>query len=431
MTVDASACQPHGDRAAKEDEHFQNMGVLAESKNKAVLILGGSNFMGRALVELLVERQVCLCIVNRGRRHWDTADTSLGKAARVIADRRDTEIFASRLAHATRQLGRSWDLVADFSAFDGKDICAALAGLGGSFGTYAYISSDSVYEVTSWAAEEWKPRKSEGDRISVTEDADDRPQDPALQRKLKKADSYGHGKLDAEEALSKELPAENCRSVSLRLPDVIGPYDGTLRLWAYWHWLRAGEAGAPPPQVKTFKRHTKKARREDGTAQEKDGVEEEEIPPDPPLALVFSRDVARFIVALLDRPASQDAPRCDAVNLACERQAPLGELLGLLAAASGLERERPRTAGVKRPKTFLPSVDRPWPLNLSHAKDAYGFVPTSLEDALKSCADFFKEGCSRFPKEARRAAKKLPQDASEIAIRLAGLQDCDRSSDSS
>ena len=26
------------------------------------------------------------------------------------------------------------------------------------------------------------------------------------------------------------------------------------RLWAYWHWLRAGEVGAPPPQVQSYKR---------------------------------------------------------------------------------------------------------------------------------------------------------------------------------
>lgn len=26
------------------------------------------------------------------------------------------------------------------------------------------------------------------------------------------------------------------------------------RLWAYWHWLRAGELGAPPPQVQSYKR---------------------------------------------------------------------------------------------------------------------------------------------------------------------------------
>lgn len=26
------------------------------------------------------------------------------------------------------------------------------------------------------------------------------------------------------------------------------------RLWAYWHWLRVGEMGAPPPQVQSYKR---------------------------------------------------------------------------------------------------------------------------------------------------------------------------------
>ena len=29
------------------------------------------------------------------------------------------------------------------------------------------------------------------------------------------------------------------------------------RLWAYWHWLRAGQIGAPPPQVQSYKRKRK------------------------------------------------------------------------------------------------------------------------------------------------------------------------------
>eukprot|EP00928_Gymnodinium_smaydae_P089245 TRINITY_DN73236_c0_g1_i1.p1 TRINITY_DN73236_c0_g1~~TRINITY_DN73236_c0_g1_i1.p1 ORF type:complete len:423 (+),score=64.29 TRINITY_DN73236_c0_g1_i1:80-1348(+) len=410
---------------------YENFSVFSENASQpAVLVLGGTNFMGRALVEDLLERGVRVCVVNRGREHWGTSDPSAGKTARVIADRRDTEDFARRLKGATRRLGRAWDLVADFSAFDGADIRASLAGLGADFRLYAYISSDSVYEVSSWASAKWSPSRgardgSAGAELCVVEAAGVRPGDEAQRQALNDKDSYGHGKLEAEEVLQKGLP-EGCRCVALRLPDVIGPYDGTFRLWAYWHWLRAAEDGAPPPQVQTYKGSAKRARYENG------GNGTNEVDPDPPLALVYSRDVARFIVSLLEAPpASQDVPRFDTVNLCCAEQVPLSELLTLLAAASGMECKRPRFLPSKNPKTYLPSVDRPWPLSLQRAKDVYAFKPTPLEDVLKRCARFFSDGCTQFPREARRAAKKLPSDAADMALKAAGLHKLPSSSDSS
>lgn len=74
---------------------------------------------------------------------------------------------------------------------------------------------------------------------------------------LKNADGYGHEKLQGEERLLLELPPGR-KAVVLRLPDVIGPFDSTHRLWAYWHWLRVAEIGAPPPQIQSYKRKRKR-----------------------------------------------------------------------------------------------------------------------------------------------------------------------------
>merc|ERR1712167_507038 len=85
----------------------------------------------------------------------------------------------------------------------------------------------------------------------VAEVAGFRPDSSSERKRLRKADSYGDGKMEAEEALARGLEEQEalcCRSVSLRLPDVIGPFDDTYRLWAYWHWLHAGDV--EPPQVK-------------------------------------------------------------------------------------------------------------------------------------------------------------------------------------
>eukprot|EP00930_Biecheleria_cincta_P098102 TRINITY_DN89792_c0_g1_i1.p1 TRINITY_DN89792_c0_g1~~TRINITY_DN89792_c0_g1_i1.p1 ORF type:complete len:427 (-),score=95.69 TRINITY_DN89792_c0_g1_i1:57-1337(-) len=387
---------------------------VSEQRRPAVLVLGGSKFMGKALVDDLLDQKAKICVVNRGRKHWGSSYPSAGKTARVLADREEPELFARRLREATRRLGRAWDMVVDFSAFDGNDMRASLDGLGANFKLYVYISSDSIYEVSAWAAAKWKPNESHtGEEIVVTEDLAVRPTDPSEQRALNKKDDYGHGKLVGEEVLRERLPP-GCRCLFVRLPDVIGPFDATFRLWAYWHWLRAGELGTPPPQVQAYK--PKKRQREAGGSEQ--SKRQRQLPPeDPVLAVVFSQDVARFCASLLNRPWPREEP-CDAVNVGCLEQVQLCELLCRLARTSGCQRARPRLQPVKDPKTFLPSVDRPWPLCFARAKEVYGFEPTPLDTVLERCEAFFREGCELFPDEAKRAAKKLPEEAADMALKL-------------
>lgn len=408
---------------AADQRHFRNFEALASADGAeappAVLVLGGSTFMGRALVERLVARPARVCTVNRGRKYWGTDDPSGGRAARLIADRRGAKEFAALLDEATKRVGGRWSLVADFSAYNGDDIRAALAGLQGRFDRYAYISSDSSYEVSAWAEDDWLPREGVSSEPCVAEPDSNRPDDKSARKRLKKADSYGDGKLEAEEALAEGLrESKGCHAVSLRLPDVIGPYDDTLRLWAYWHWLHAGPKD--PPQVPDTQAR-KRPRRSKDLAPADDPI---------PLSFVFSQDVARFIVDLLDLPISPDTPVHDAVNVACEAQPDLKQFLSLMAEAAGLE-VPPAVKVVSRPKTFLPSVDRPWQLSVSRLLTVYRFTPTPLPEVLKSCADWFKEACKDFPQDARRAAGKLPAEARKVAIERAGLGHLSSSSSSS
>mmetsp|Transcript_135584 Transcript_135584/g.433762 ORF Transcript_135584/g.433762 Transcript_135584/m.433762 type:complete len:450 (-) Transcript_135584:118-1467(-) len=432
-----------------EARKFRNFEALAAadggSPAPAVLVLGGSTFMGRALVERLVARPARLCVVNRGRTYWGTDDPSCGKAARLMADRRDAKAFATALDEATRRLGGSaprWDLVADFSAFNGPDIRAALDGLQGRFDRYVYISSDSVYEVSAWAGECWLPRPTAVPHAPLVVEGDsERPAEGSRRRALKRADGYGDGKLEAEEALAAGL-AEHSGSgpgLALRLPDVIGPFDDTLRLWAFWHWLQAGPQ--EPPQVHD-PRSVKRPRRslaEDGgrSRQAADGKPSEELlfeePDTVPLTFVFSHDVARFIDGLLDSAsatATAPPPSFDAVNLACQEQPDLRGFLGLLATASGLQ-SPPRLAEVEKPRTFLPSVERPWNLSCQRMLEVYRFTPTPLADVLKSCAEWFAKGCDEFPRDALRAAMKLPPAPRKLAIQRSGLTATPSSSSSS
>ena len=361
-----------------------------EGTSPAVLVLGGSTFMGRETVDALLQLPARVCVVNRGRAYWGTRDPSGGRVARVAADRRDPRAFAERLDGVTQRVSR-WALVADFSAYNGADVQAALEGLRGRFDVYAYVSSDSVYEVSMLAGSGWAGAGPVGERLS------ERPADAASRKRLKKADNYGDGKLEAEEALVEGLKGTTSRAVALRLPDVIGPFDDTMRLWAYWHWWHAGPDNLPQVR-KTLKRPR------DASAE------------DPPLAFVFSRDVARFMVHVM----GSGPPGFDAVNLGCNLQVPLKEFLELLANASGLPKSSP--SAVDRPKGFLPSVDRPVPLDFRHLQEVYQFATTPLPEVLRITAEWFAEACNTFPEEAAEAAMKLPPDARAPALAHAGLE---------
>ena len=391
-----------------ENEDVLKADAVSTGSKPAVLVLGGSTFMGRETVQTLLELPARVCVVNRGRSYWGTRDPSNGRVARLTADRRDKRHFSERLDMVTTRLEEKWALIADFSAYDGADIRCALEGLRGRFDTYAYISSDSVYEVSSAAGSGWMLQAR-----AVDESFAQRPAEDTVRKKLRKADSYGDGKLEAEEALAEGLDSST-RAVALRLPDVIGPFDDTLRLWAYWHWLRAG-ADSCRPQVR--KLPAKRARLEaQATTESFD---------DPPLAFVFSRDVARFLAGLVGKRLQKPF---DAVNVGSDLQVPLRDFLELLSKASnpGQTGQADATGPllleeVDRPRSFLPSVERPLPLDFRHLKQAYGFDSTALPDVLKTCADWFAGACKEFPEEAAEAAMKLPAAARTAALARAEL----------
>eukprot|EP00439_Symbiodinium_sp_Y106_P059488 s4384_g8.t1 len=394
-----------GSSTLLENEDVLKPDAVGAGSKPAVLVLGGSTFMGRETVQTLLELPARVCVVNRGRSYWGTTDPSNGRVARLSADRRDRRRFSERLDMVTTRLEEKWALVADFSAYDGADMRCALEGLRGRFDTYAYISSDSVYEVSSAAGSGWMLQAQ-----AVDESLAQRPVEDTVRKKLRKADSYGDGKLEAEEALAEGL-VSSTRAVALRLPDVIGPFDDTLRLWAYWHWLRAG-ADSCRPQVR--KSPAKRARLEaQATTQSFD---------DPPLAFVFSRDVARFLAGLVGKSLHKPF---DAVNVGSDLQVPLRDFLELLSKASNPGQGQADGSilldEVDRPRSFLPSVERPLPLDFRHLKQAYGFDSTALPDVLKICADWFAGACKDFPEEAAEAAMKLPAAARTAALASAEL----------
>uniref|UniRef100_A0A0G4G1Q5 NAD-dependent epimerase/dehydratase domain-containing protein n=1 Tax=Chromera velia CCMP2878 TaxID=1169474 RepID=A0A0G4G1Q5_9ALVE len=234
------------------------MSLPLSTKGPPVLVLGGSTFVGRALVDALIARGFSVTVANRGREYWGTKDPSEGRAQRIRVNRDRREEFSSALRAATPPGPVGWFAVVDFCAYKPADLQCALEGLQKRFFLYVLISTDSVYEVCEGVGSSRPPG------MGVTEEDARRPQNPERVKCLKKKDKYGHEKLECEEllqalacrwdmeeqeeahALSQTqthnwtVQAEKIKPhfVALRLADVLGPFDDTGRLFAYWWWLQ-------------------------------------------------------------------------------------------------------------------------------------------------------------------------------------------------
>lgn len=127
--------------------------------SRRVLVLGGSGFVGKHLVDALRTAGASVAVLNRG-----VTPTALpNDVERLVADRTDPVQIGTALN------GRDWDAVFDVSGFvmaaGGSDIAGLIDILDGHIGRYVYTSSIMAYD-QSWAGvfpwREDQPTNSDG-----------------------------------------------------------------------------------------------------------------------------------------------------------------------------------------------------------------------------------------------------------------------------
>ncbi|MDQ2686744.1 MAG: NAD-dependent epimerase/dehydratase family protein, partial [Armatimonadota bacterium] len=146
---------------------------------KQALVIGGTGFLGAAIVRELRAAGWELTTLARGRQGNPFHDVSL-----IVADRSQP----GALAQAIR--GRDFDLVVDCAGFQEPDAAAAMEAFTGRIGLYVFISTDFVYAAAPDA------------RFPVREDA---PKNPEL--------PYAAGKLACEAALGHAWETQRFPSV--------------------------------------------------------------------------------------------------------------------------------------------------------------------------------------------------------------------------
>ncbi len=183
-----------------------------------LLVLGGTKFLGRAVVEEALSRGDEVTLFNRG-----TTNAELFPGVEKLRGDRDGDLSALE--------GREWDAVVDPSAYVPHVLKRSAEVLRDAVGHYTFVSSVSVYAGYEEPVHEESPLEELGDG-SPTELAGD-------------YSNYGALKALCEDAVEEILPG---RVLHVRAGLIVGPHDPTGR-FTYWphRVARGGEVLVPGP----------------------------------------------------------------------------------------------------------------------------------------------------------------------------------------
>ena len=206
-----------------------------------VLVLGGTIFLGRHIVETLLARGDDVTIFHRGERGREL----FPRVRRVLGDRSND---LDRLPDI------EWDAVVDTSGYLPHVVATSANLLKDRAEQYVFISSVSVYDITQPAIDESSPTPE---------------LPPGASRDEFAMENYGFLKLLCEREATAAFGAE--RTLNVRPGLIVGPHDPSDR-FTYWplRFARGGDIVVPND-------------------------------PDAPIQWIDVRDLAEFVVGAIDR----------------------------------------------------------------------------------------------------------------------------------
>lgn len=187
-----------------------------------ILILGGTQFLGRHIAQTALARGHTLTLFNRGRTNPD-----LFPEIEKLRGDRDDDLAA--LA------GRRWDACVDTCGYVPRIVRASAEALAGAVGHYTFISSISVYDDFT------APDVNEESPVGTL--ADETVEEIT-------GETYGPLKVLCERAAEAAIPG---RTLVIRPGLIVGPNDPSNR-FTYWPtgtsgWSRPASSGPSTPPV--------------------------------------------------------------------------------------------------------------------------------------------------------------------------------------
>lgn len=195
--------------------------VTPAPAGKTMLILGGTGFLGPAVIEAAKAKGYTITLFNRGKTR-----PHLYPELEKLRGNRDP----SKDEGLKALEGRSWDVVLDTSGYVPRIVKASASLLAPRVKQYIFISSVSVYADTS------TPGADETAKVGTMSD-------PTVETMGKEFENYGPLKALCEQAAEAAMPG---RVANVRPGYIVGPGDGSDR-FTYWPLRveKGGEVLAP------------------------------------------------------------------------------------------------------------------------------------------------------------------------------------------
>ena len=180
---------------------------------KKILIFGGTHFIGRVLVEDLLEMEdkYDVALFNRGITH----PTLFPEVLTINGDRETSDIEKVLFDH--------WDAVIDISGYYPDSLESFLPKLKGRVGRYIFVSTVSVYDTNAYPKDDPNFLVKEDHPLLACTDE---------QRGGSWSEHYGEKKAECERVIQENHWLD---SIILRPSMVYGRYDYTER---YYYWLQ-------------------------------------------------------------------------------------------------------------------------------------------------------------------------------------------------
>lgn len=185
-----------------------------------ILVIGGTKFLGRAIVDAALAAGHNVTLFNRGQ----TNPELYPEVEKLRGDRTNTDDLA-------RLKGRLWDVVVDTCGYVPRIVDLSAKLLADSTDHYTFISSISVYSEAVYGI----PNTDESGALAQMEDE-------TVEEIT--GETYGPLKVLCEQAAESAMPG---RVLNVRAGLIVGPYDPTDR-FTYWpvKMQRQDEMLVPP-----------------------------------------------------------------------------------------------------------------------------------------------------------------------------------------
>jgi len=305
-------------------------------RNLSILVIGGTSFFGKEIVEQLVEAGHTVSVLSRGNQKPGV----LEKVNHIVADRTDQSDFSAKVG------GQSFDVVIDNIAYNETDVKNAVEVFKGNVGRYVFTSS----AVLSYTGDMTMPAVEENCNFDFQ---------PPEEEKDSRLWTYTMGKTHGERYLNNQSELE---FAIVRPPIVLGPDDLTLRGYFYFQRLMDGK-----PLIVT-----------------NGGVQS--------FRIVYSEDLARGYLLAMAHPNARN----NTYNIVQQEVISLKMLLNESAKALGTEpnlvditQAVMQNAEYKYPETYAPMQN--FILSVEKAERELGYTSTPFNEWIATTALWYRD----------------------------------------